>query len=106
MLTSHPQLEGQIRTWGMFIGGFLVSAGWIARPDLEVAMYVATAAVPIFGAVWSWWVNRPAALVQAAASTDVVETIKLDPRMDAAFGIERDTAKATMSEPPPERRFE
>lgn len=105
MLTQFPQLEGQLRTWAMFLGGLAVGYGWIKQGDLDTLMYVGTAAVPIVGAVWSWWVNRPAALVQAAASADVVEQIKLDPRKSESFGIERDTAKAVLTNPP-ERKFD
>ena len=44
---------------------FMASRGWI--PVGEVANYAALV-LAVLGAFWGWWVNRPKALVEAAAA--------------------------------------
>lgn len=41
-----------------------VAKGWI---DGEMASYIATGAVSLIGGAWAWWINRPTALLRAAA---------------------------------------
>lgn len=52
----------------------LVAAGYL---DADMAPYVAGGIVTLVGGVWAWWINRPKALLQSAASvpgTTVVTT--------------------------------
>jgi hypothetical protein len=93
MLTSNPQLEGQIRTLVMFFGGLAVGYGWLTQHDLNALLAIVAGLVPVAGMVWSWWVNRPAALVQAAAALPVVEKIKLDESAPGAVAINQETGR-------------
>lgn len=43
----------------------LVAAGYITS---DMATYLAAGAVALAGSVWAWWINRPKALLVAAAA--------------------------------------
>jgi hypothetical protein len=58
----------------MFLSMRLVSKGVITP---EMASYLAGGVVAFVGSMWAWWINRPKAIAQAAASipgTTVVTT--------------------------------
>ena len=75
-MTQWPQIEGAVRTLLMYLLGYAMAKGWIPTGDLAV---IVGAILPLLGLVWSWWVNRPTALVQAATSVDAVNVIQLKP---------------------------
>lgn len=50
----------------MAMFGLGVKKGWY---DNETAAYLAGGAVTLIGGIWAWWINRPQALIRAAAQS-------------------------------------
>lgn len=73
MVTFH-QIEAQLRGLLMLGAGFAVGRGWLQQAEVEL---VVGALLAVIGAGWAVYVNRQAALVDAAASVDAVKKIEL-----------------------------
>jgi hypothetical protein len=59
---------GERIAYGIGIAGAmkLVAWGWITADD---AAWLAGGFVGLVGGAWAWWINRPKAIIQSAAST-------------------------------------
>lgn len=84
-MPSWSQVEAQVRALFMALAGIAVSFGVI---QAGTATTIVGVLMLVVGAIWSWYVNRPEALVKAAASTEVVKNIDLKPTTE---GIKIDT---------------
>lgn len=72
----------------------LVARGYI---DEDMAAYIAAGFVSAVGAGWAWWINRPKALVQAAAAvpgTTVITQPALAASTSEANIVSSDATKA------------
>lgn len=54
---TKEQIFGLVRHLLTFGGGFLVTNGFVAAPDLETGV---GALVTLIGLVWSWWSKKSA----------------------------------------------
>ena len=68
-----------------------VAIGWF---DAEMAAYLAAGGVTLAGAAWAWWINRPAALMNAASNQLPKNSALVITTSGAASGVEKAEASA------------
>lgn len=67
-----PQIQGQIRSLIISLGSIAGALGYMTGVDW---VPIAGAIVTIGGFIWSWWSNRPKALIEQAAQSQEVKTV-------------------------------
>lgn len=76
------QISGQLRQLLQALGGMAIGLGWLTTGQvdfwLQVILQVGGPLAMLAGIAWSWWVNRPVALVASvdAMAKDPASPIK------------------------------
>jgi hypothetical protein len=68
----NEQTSGQLRQALQAIGGIATALGWLTTGQVElwiqVILQAAGPAAMLAGVIWSWWVNRPKALLASVVA--------------------------------------
>lgn len=78
---TMDQIGGLVRTLLGILGGFILAKGWVSAETWAWIVGGVAAAVP---AVWSWVVNRPAAI---AASAQAIQGVNVQVTQSAPAGV-------------------
>lgn len=82
-MPNWEQISGIVERVLLVLLTYLATKGYIAG---ESVAGLATLVLGVLGAVWAWWVNRPAALAKAAAAQPAVTVTTTDPKLATGPG--------------------